>query len=255
MLLPPADGLMTPGSCEGVVAPSLPALLLFLPAMLLLSILVVWGTACILLVGKRLVQSKAGRARTSFATVRKDAATYVLPLLLTGILRACFTFFWMLPGLIILFIEILLLLPERIGVPLITTDSSGMWTLMLLISTTGLGVIPSIIYSIRTVFYEVVVVGENKYYRGALQKSKQVVLGHTWRVLFYIVGLSVVLFFPPTVVGGLFETLIVTLEPRFVAASDVVSAALTSGVTLLFLLANMSLYGALKKARPQHVEG
>ncbi len=71
---------------------------------LLLSLAVLWGIASILIVGRRLVTSKAGRARSSFRIVRGEALPFVLPLFLTGILRDCFMALWLLlliiPGII-----------------------------------------------------------------------------------------------------------------------------------------------------------
>ncbi|MDD5751130.1 MAG: hypothetical protein PHS73_01255 [Candidatus Peribacteraceae bacterium] len=70
----------------------------------LLSVIMLWGTACTVLVGRRLIQSKAGRSRSSFAALRREGAHYVLPLLLTGILRACLIILWgilfIIPGVI-----------------------------------------------------------------------------------------------------------------------------------------------------------
>ncbi|HAI98228.1 TPA: hypothetical protein DCL30_01640 [Candidatus Peribacteria bacterium] len=69
-----------------------------------LSLLLLWGIACVLLVGKRLILKRAGRVRRSFKTVRTEAAGYLIPLLFTSILRGCFTFFWSLlliiPGIL-----------------------------------------------------------------------------------------------------------------------------------------------------------
>ncbi|MBU2213340.1 hypothetical protein KKC44_01040 [Patescibacteria group bacterium] len=80
-----------------------PIILLFV-MQLTLSIILIWGIACTLVVGKRMIKSKAGRSRTSFAVVRKDGAKYVLNLFITGILRNIFTFFWglllIIPGII-----------------------------------------------------------------------------------------------------------------------------------------------------------
>jgi hypothetical protein len=67
---------------------------LFLAAYALLT----WGTACTLVVGKRLLQAKAGRTRTSFKAVQGQARGFVAPLLLTDILRACIALFWSLPA-------------------------------------------------------------------------------------------------------------------------------------------------------------
>lgn len=57
-----------------------------------------WGTACTLIVGKRLLQAKAGRTRTSFKAVQGQARGFVAPLILTDILRACIALFWSLPA-------------------------------------------------------------------------------------------------------------------------------------------------------------
>lgn len=57
-----------------------------------------WGTACTLVVGKRLLQAKAGRTRTSFKAVQAQARGFVAPLLLTDILRGCIAILWSLPA-------------------------------------------------------------------------------------------------------------------------------------------------------------
>lgn len=67
---------------------------LFLAAFALLA----WGTACTLVVGKRLLQAKAGRTRTSFKAVQGQARGFVAPLLLSYILRYCIALFWSLPA-------------------------------------------------------------------------------------------------------------------------------------------------------------
>lgn len=71
---------------------------------ILLSIIMLWGTACVVLIGKRLIQAKAGRSRSSFGTLRRQGAHFVLPLLLTGILRGCIMILWgilfIIPGVI-----------------------------------------------------------------------------------------------------------------------------------------------------------
>lgn len=68
------------------------------------SIWLWWGCACVLLIGKRMVKSSAGRSRSSIKTVREQGSKFIVPLFLTDILRDCFTFFWLLilivPGLV-----------------------------------------------------------------------------------------------------------------------------------------------------------
>lgn len=78
--------------------------LLLVLCQIVIALLTLWGTACVLSVGKRLLQTKAGRAKTSFAIVRSQGAAVFVPLLLTGILRTIFGFLWTLlliiPGII-----------------------------------------------------------------------------------------------------------------------------------------------------------
>lgn len=69
-----------------------------------LSLIVVWGSVCILSIGKRLLQAKSGRTRSSFKTVRMQAGPFFIPFLLTSILRSIFTVFWsillIIPGIV-----------------------------------------------------------------------------------------------------------------------------------------------------------
>jgi len=69
-----------------------------------LSLILLWGVASILVVGKRMLSTRAGRSRTSFKVVRKQASGYVLNIFITGILRACIALLWsfllIIPGVI-----------------------------------------------------------------------------------------------------------------------------------------------------------
>ncbi|UPA22448.1 hypothetical protein K8942_05365 [Candidatus Peribacteria bacterium] len=71
---------------------------------LILSVILVWGIACVLLIGSRQLGSSSGRSRTSFSAVRTEARRFLIPLILTGILRNIITFLWALllivPGVI-----------------------------------------------------------------------------------------------------------------------------------------------------------
>lgn len=73
-------------------------------SMVIFAVIFLWGIACVLVVGKRMVAAKAGRTRTSFKAVRREARGYIIPLILTSILRSVFAFLWSLlliiPGII-----------------------------------------------------------------------------------------------------------------------------------------------------------
>jgi hypothetical protein len=78
--------------------------ILLILGLLLSWLLALWGTCCVLVVGKRILQHKAGRTRTSFKAVRKQAAKALIPLMLTSALRDCYTILWTLllivPGIV-----------------------------------------------------------------------------------------------------------------------------------------------------------
>jgi len=72
--------------------------------MVILSVIFLWGITCVLVIGKRLIAAKAGRSRTSFKSVRREARGFIIPLILTSVLRSVFTFLWgillIVPGII-----------------------------------------------------------------------------------------------------------------------------------------------------------
>lgn len=78
--------------------------LLVILGLVTLWIVTIWGEVCVLLIGKRLLQAKAGRARTSFKAVRLQSHGLIIPLILTGIIRFGMTALWSLlliiPGII-----------------------------------------------------------------------------------------------------------------------------------------------------------
>jgi uncharacterized membrane protein len=74
--------------------------ILLILGMLVMWLVNLWGVSCVLVVGKRILQHKAGRTRTSFKAVRTQAARSLVPLLLTGMLRDCFTILWALALLV-----------------------------------------------------------------------------------------------------------------------------------------------------------
>lgn len=78
--------------------------LLLVLVQIMFALLTLWGTACVLVVGKRLLQTKAGRSKTSLSIVRSQGAASFVPLLLTGILRSVIGLLWslllLIPGIV-----------------------------------------------------------------------------------------------------------------------------------------------------------
>ncbi len=176
-----------------------------------IALIYTWGAACILIVGKRMImENKAGRNRTSFKAIRKQAKRFVIPMLLTEILGSCFTILW---GLLL--------------------------------------IIPGVIYSVRIAFYDIVMITEEKYYRGALNRSKEYVRGQTWRVFLYLLGIGIIIFVPISLIGFVVG---ITTEAGLLGTShtalfiiEIIIGALYSLATVIFLLASIKLFGIVKE--------
>lgn len=172
---------------------------------LVLAVVMLWGGACVLLIGKKLVHSRAGRNRTSLAAVAREGHSFILPLLLTQLLRTCFTL---------------------------------LWTLLL--------VIPGIIYSLRTIFNDIIVVTEDTAYRGALKRSKDVVRGNLWAMTWRMVAIFLLVYGIPNLVSFLGYLAVDGLAPASTLVMDVIDAALNAPATILALLSMMVLFDELK---------
>ena len=160
----------------------------------------IWGTACFLVMGKRLIKSPAGRTRSSFKLVRKQGAHLIVPLFLTIMLRICITL---------------------------------LWSLLL--------IVPGIIYYIRTSFFGIVIAYEGKGYRSALNRSKDIVKGHTWIVFLYFVGIALTVSIPTTLVVWSLASLIL-LDERLVYAITIVGTTVSAMAQLLALLTTILLF-------------
>src|SRR3990167_10305117 len=78
LILPQTIMNMLSRLMEGTRYPFLQALpdkkltiLLVLPGFLLLTLIIIWGVACVLVVCRRIIQSRSGRGRPSLSTLRK----------------------------------------------------------------------------------------------------------------------------------------------------------------------------------------
>ena len=71
---------------------------------IVLSLVIVWGQACVLTLGKKLLGGKGGSKSVTFAKLRGDASKLIVPLFFTEILFSCITLLWALlliiPGII-----------------------------------------------------------------------------------------------------------------------------------------------------------
>ncbi len=222
-----------------------------------------WGFAATLLVGKRMIQNKAGRSRSSLLSVLRESAPVVLPLLFTSILRGCFFFYRALIFLIPAFLLILtpFLCPE---VPLsgsnrlsdFFTDGSDRishcWIYFFFLLPL---LIPAILYLIRTSFYSIALVAEQMQYRDALRRSMMLMRGKFAHVLSMILSLSCILLLPPTILSLIAQTALLPFNSQgFLTMADIVCTTLTEFGALLFTLSLIALYGKLRSERPVEVK-
>lgn len=150
---------------------------------LMLTILTIWGQSSVLVAGRRMLQTKAGRSRTSFTATASEAKAFIIPLLLTSILYGCIIALWMLPAVAYVF-ALAYVDPAYLRNPV-------------LVALTGLFTLPGMAAAVRMSFYPVIVVGENTAYRAALKRSKDAVRKGFWKITGQIGLLILFLLFIP----------------------------------------------------------
>ncbi len=167
-----------------------------------------WGQASTLIVAKRLVSSPAGRTRTSFKAVRKQAKKYIAALFLTELLRSAITLL-----------------------------------LMLLL------IVPGVLYSIRTIFYDIMMIEDGKvgYGRPMLKRSIDVVKGYTWDIFWRAIVISLCIFVPVALAqAGIMGTL-VAVDARLETLGLVLNDAVDAFGSMIFVVSLVALYANLKE--------
>lgn len=223
----------------------------------LVSLLILWGTAATLLVGRRLIHNRSGRSRTSFRALRKEAAKLILPLLLTSLLRSLITLEWsllfFLPSLLFLVSSpaCTAIIPSGIAL-LLTTETLKIGDTASLVQRCGAVLfllpllLPAFVYSLRTMFFAIAVVSERKRYRTALRRSRDVLRGRFWPALWILLQICVFVTVPAALLSGLITGIIrsahLPLEPFLLLASHTIGAF----AFLLTTLSVIQLYGALR---------
>ncbi len=200
------------------------------------AVLLTWGMACTLVVGRRILQAKAGRLRTSFNAVQGQARGLIVPLLLTDILRGCITALWGLPFFVMVIIAVTLADERHLsGMQLLQT-----WPWLIPLGI--LLVLPAIHYALRTVLAPLVVVYEKLSFRPALARSGALTKGRLGRTLLVVIVLCI-LWIP----GIAAEELLVRFAPAEVSTLAIppVTAFFDTFALVLWLLAMTQFYKAL----------
>lgn len=179
-----------------------------LPLSLLMFFLFFWGQACVLTVAKRLVSSPAGRNRTSFKAVRKQAFKFVGPLFLLEVLRTIITLLW---ALLLFF--------------------------------------PGVIYSIRTIFYDIMLIegGKVAYGRPVLDKSADFVRGRTGSVFWIVLQMALCVFIPVALIDTTIMTVFTVADSRLETLALVLTDGVDAFAGVFFIVCIVALYANLKK--------
>lgn len=213
-------------------------------ALILLTLATIWGAASVLLVGRRMIGNRAGRARTSAASVMKESASLVFPMFFTSIIQAAHALLWFLPAALAAFglYMVALMRDWKLDSTLDGNLYFVVFPLVILIAA-----LPGIAYLIRTSFYSVVVASEDLRFAAALRRSKEIVHGRLWTATRCLVGLLVIFVAPSMILAALVEpftraSLGALLGIDF--AVNMISAIFTAPL----ILASVLLYGALRDA-------
>jgi hypothetical protein len=214
---------------------------------LLVVFLSLWAMGGILLVGRRMIQNKAGRARSSIRAVMADAAVLIVPLLVICLLRLCLitlgTLLFIVPALLVLLTPGLCgpAAPEGL-LPLPPPLLGSCWWSLLLLSPL---LLPAFIYFIRTTFAPIALVADDLQARQALRHSSHLVRGHTLKVSLFVAILALCLLVPAQIAAFF---LLTVDHYAFPVASLVRNAFLALG-SLFFTLSLIAYYGELRRTK------
>jgi hypothetical protein len=228
----------------------------FVLAQIAIGLAIVWGSTCVLVVTRRMLSSRAGRSRTSFAAVRKQSSSLVFPVFFASILQAIVAMEWaLIPFAAFLLVPVLH--------PICLNDLNGVGSLAMLVSALRgsclpiLVCIPLLLFPIaslvRTSFFAVAVVGEDARGRDALRASRRVVRGNAIRVLWLFATLYALLLLPIHLLVLATEMFGVHMEPWLTSLRMLLSAA-TGPATVISLISMTMAYVRLKEATERVVQ-
>lgn len=128
--------------------------------------------------------------------------------------------------------------------PLLVTDVLRTCiTILLLIPL----VVPGLLYALRTLVAQPVIVAEGLAYRPALRRSVALVKGRTWKVAGTIFGTTLLLFLPLVVLSGILQAAIAAIDPRLLAISDALRASTSAVAAVVSLFVLTAVYDHLRQ--------
>jgi len=213
-LLDTMTGIVSTVSAQGVItidemkSMSTMEIAITIPVAIVLIYLMVWGQACTLIIAKKMINSSAGRARSSFKAVRNQAKKYIIPLFFVGILRSATTLLWML----------LLIIP---GV--IYAVRTAFFDIMMIDS------------------------GKVVYGRTVLTKSTDLVKGHTGEIFWRLIAIGACIFIPASIATLSIEFGLTRIDERLIDLAVILGDGIEAYTGMFFIVCTVALYAELKK--------
>lgn len=123
----------------------------------------------------------------------------------------------------------------------------GAITLLLML----LLIIPGVIYSVRTGFYDIMMIESGKvtYGRTYLHKSADFVKGYTGLVLWKIISVGCILFVPAMIFEMGIISVLMLIDERLQTLGIVLSDGIESFLTVFFIVCIVTVYAELKSLR------
>ena len=207
-------GVINTVSAQGVVtvddiqSMSSLELAITIPVAIALIYLMIWGQACTLIVSKKMINSSAGRARSSFKAVRNQAKKYIIPLFFVGILRSATTLLFML----LLIVPGVIYAVRTVFFDIIMIDS-----------------------------------GKVVYGRTVLKKSTDLVKGHTGEIFWKLIAISACIFIPTTLITFGIQLGLTFIDERLMELAIILGDGIEAYAGMFFIVCMVALYAELKK--------
>lgn len=111
-------------------------------------------------------------------------------------------------------------------------------------------IVPGVIYSIRTLFYDIMMIEKGKvaYGRDALKPSIDLVKGRTWDVFLRMLVIGLCIFVPLGMLQLLITASLTAIDERLITLAIVLSDFVESFAAVFFIVCSIALYADLKKS-------
>jgi uncharacterized membrane protein len=110
-------------------------------------------------------------------------------------------------------------------------------------------IVPGVIYSARTIFYDIMMIEKGKvaYGRPVLKQSADFVKGRTWDVIKTLILLSLCIFLPVAIIDGMIIAILTIIDTRLETLAAVLSDFIDSFAAVFYMVCVVTLYAELKK--------